>query len=104
MSRPKRTSKFSEVNVQDLKQYSRVDYNDDDRLFETILEGAKNHIRIYTGLADEKLDTLPDSVIALLIISNEMYDNREGTRNDNKSVKFNELLDRILGSHSINLL
>ena len=96
--------KFTEVTIEDLKNYCRVDYDDDDTLFSTILEGAKAHIRTYTGLNDIKLDTLPDTTIALFIISNEMYDNREGTRNDNKSVKFNEVLDRILGSHSINLL
>ncbi|OLS02421.1 head-tail connector protein [Tissierella creatinophila] len=96
--------KFTEVTIDEVKNYCRVDYDDDNILFTAILDGAKAHVRTYTGLKDDKLDTLPDTTIALLVISNEMYDNREGTRNDNKSVKFNEVLDRILGSHSINLL
>ena len=95
---------FSEVTVNDLKDYAKVDHNDEDALFKTILEGAKSHIRTYTGLTDEKLDTLPDMAIALYVIANEMYENRTGTSIYNKASKFNELLDRILGSHSVNLL
>lgn len=96
--------KFSEVTVNDLKDYARVDHDDEDLLFETILEAARSHIRAYTGLTDEILDTLPDTTIALYVIANEMYENRTGTSIDNKASKFNELLDRILGSHSVNLL
>ncbi len=96
--------KFSEVTINDLKDYARIDHNEEDVLFTSILEGAKSHIRAYTGLTDEKLDTLPDTTIALYVIANEMYENRTGTSIDNKASKFNELLDRILGSHSVNLL
>ena len=96
--------KFSEVTVNDLKDYAKVDHDVEDRLFGTILEAAKSHIRAYTGLDNEKLDTLPDTTIALYVIANEMYENRTGTSIDNKASKFNELLDRILGSHSVNLL
>lgn len=96
--------KFSEVTVNDLKDYARVDHDEEDTLFGIILEGAKSHIRAYTGLTDEILDTLPDTTIALYVIANEMYENRTGTSIDNKASKFNELLDRILGSHSVNLL
>lgn len=96
--------KFSEVTINDLKDYARVDHEEENILFATILEAAKSHIRTYTGLTDEKLDTLPDMTIALYVIANEMYENRTGTSIDNKASKFNELLDRILGSHSVNLL
>lgn len=96
--------KFSEVTINNLKDYARVDHNDEDVLFQAILEGAKSHIRAYTGLTDEKLDALPDITIALYVIANEMYENRTGINFENKTSKFNELLDRILGSHSVNLL
>lgn len=96
--------KFSEVTIDNLKDYARIEHNEEDILFATILEGAKSHIRAYTGLNDEELDTLPDTTIALYVIANEMYENRTGTSIDNKASKFNELLDRILGSHSVNLL
>lgn len=96
--------KFSEATIEDLKAYARVEHDNEDLLFGTILDAAKGHIRIYTGLDDAKLDALPDVSIALLTISNEMYEIRTATRLDNKASKINELLDRILGSHSINLL
>lgn len=96
--------KFTEITVDQIKSYARVEHDEEDDLFQTILEGAKSHIRNYTGLKNEKLDELPDTTIALYVISTEMYENRTGTRFDGKSGKMNELLDRILGTHSFNLL
>lgn len=96
--------KFSEVTIKEIKDYARVEYDDEDNLFTSILLGAKAHIRAYTGLKDEKLDELDDTVIALYIISNEMYENRVMTNTDSRNSKLNEVLERILGSHSVNLL
>lgn len=96
--------KFSEVTIQELKDYARVDSTEEDAIFQAILLGAKSHVRTFTGLEDGKLDELADTTIALYVIANEMYENRVGTDPGNRTNKFNELLDRILGSHSINLL
>ena len=96
--------KFTEAKIENIKQYCRVEHDDENSLFQIILMGAKSHIRTYTGLEDEKLDELSDVTIALFVIASEMYENRIGTNTGNKNNKFNELLDRILGSHSINLL
>lgn len=96
--------KFTEVTIKQIKTYTRVEHDEEDDLFQVILDGARSHIRNYTGLTDERLDKLPDTVIALYVISTEMYENRTGTRYDGKSGKMNELLDRILGTHSVNLL
>lgn len=93
---------FSGVTLADCKDYLRIDGTEDDVLIQQFIDGAKSHIRAYTGLDDTKLDTLPDTVIALYVIVSEMYENRTAT--DAKGSKFNELLDRILGSHSVNLL
>lgn len=95
--------KISEVTVQDLKEYAR-EYNDDPetiRTFETILAAVKSYIKGYTGLSTEQMDTKEDLTIALQVLSNEMYDNRTFTvEND----KVNTVIKSILDMHSINLL
>lgn len=94
--------KFSEVTISDLKEYAKIDYDDDDALLQAILDGAKSHVRAYTGLPNTELDEKPDTSIALLILANDMYGNRMAT--DGGNGKINIVLDRILGSYSTNLL
>ncbi|MEH7391768.1 head-tail connector protein [Bacillus sp. JJ1474] len=95
--------KISEVTIQDLKEYAR-EYNDDpvtNRTFETILTAVKSYIQGYTGLSVEQMDTKEDLVIAMKVLSNEMYDNRTFTvEND----KVNTVIKSILDMHSVNLL
>lgn len=95
--------KISEVTRQNLKEYAR-EYNDDietNNMFDLILAAGKSYIKSYTGLSDEQLDTKEDITIVLFILSNEMYDNRVLTvEND----KVNPVVKSILEMHSINLL
>lgn len=93
--------KISEVTIIDLKEYANVSHNLDDVLFNTILIGAKAYIKSYTGLSNEKLDEKEDLTIALMILANEMYDNRAYTVENDKA---NKVVNSILDMHSINLL
>lgn len=93
--------KISEVTIQDLKEYAHVYHDQDDRLFESILSSSKAYIKSYTGLSDEEMDTKEDLVAVLLTLSNELYDNRAFTvEND----KVNAVVKSILNMHSVNLL
>lgn len=96
-------TKISELTVSDLMNYAH-EYSDDPetiKLFSTILIASKGYIKGYTGLSDEQLDEIPDLIIALKIIANELYDNRAMTvQND----KVNPVVKTILDMHSINLL
>lgn len=93
--------KISEVTTTDLKEYAHVYNNDDDKLFSNILAACKSYIKNYTGLSIEQMDTKEDLTIALMVLSNEMYDNRTFTVQDDK---VNKVIKSILDMHSINLL
>lgn len=93
--------KISEVTIGTLKEYAHVYHDEDDTLFDAILIGCKHYIKGYTGLSDDLMDTKEDLTIALQVLSNEMYDNRTYTvEND----KVNMVVKSILDMHSINLL
>jgi uncharacterized phage protein (predicted DNA packaging) len=68
--------KVSEITIEVLKNYVRVDFNDDDTLLNAILVGSKSFVAGYTGLTTEDLDLYEDITIAVLVISAEMYENR----------------------------
>ena len=93
--------KISEVTITNLKEYANVGHALDDKLFQDILLATKSYIKGYTGLTLEQLDEKEDLTIALMILANEMYDNRAYTvEND----KVNKIVNSILDMHSINLL
>lgn len=96
--------KISEVSIYDLMKYAREDDTTDADIiksFETILVSTKSFIKSYTGLTVEELDTKEDLTIALMILSNEMYENRiYSVQND----KVNKVIYTILNMHSKNLL
>ncbi|ODG93732.1 hypothetical protein BED47_00755 [Gottfriedia luciferensis] len=94
---------ISEVTEQELIEYAREDADDPEvfKAFNIILAACKSYIRSYTGLTDELIDTKEDLTIALMVLANEMYENRTFTvEND----KVNVVVKTILNMHSINLL
>lgn len=93
--------KISEVTIDELKEYANVDHNLDDKLFTNILAASKSYIKSYTGLDETSLDKKEDLTIALMILCNEMYDNRAYTVENDKA---NKVVNSILDMHSINLL
>lgn len=93
--------KISEVTIQDIKDYARIEHSEDDPLFNIILDSIKSHILSYTGLDAESVDAKEDLTMALLVLSNEMYENRVYTVKDNK---VNAVVESILNKHCINLL
>ena len=93
--------KISEVTIEDLKEYAHVYHLEDDKLFKSILIACKSYIKGYTGLTVEQMDAKDDLTMALFVLSNELYDNRTFTvEND----KVNVVIKSILDMHSINLL
>lgn len=93
--------KISEVTIDDLKEYANVDHDYDNKIFNNILLSSKAYIKSYTGLNEEQIDSKEELTIALMILCNEMYENRIYTvEND----KVNKIVNSILDMHSINLL
>lgn len=93
--------KISEVTIEELKEYANVEHELDDKLFQAILMTTKSYIKNYTGLTLEQMDNKEDLTIALMILANEMYDNRSYTVDNDKA---NKVVNSILDMHSINLL
>ncbi len=94
-------SKVSDITTNDIAEYIRlVEYTpEDENTLTNLLEIAKTFISNYTGQAD--LDKYPDFVIVVLVLCQDMWDNRT-LYVDKASLSYP--VETILGMHSINLL
>ena len=96
-------AKVSEVTSSDLAEYLRVGEvtESEEGFLSTIIDAAKSYMCKYTGLAAEQLDESSDLVIALLVLAQDMYDNRALYVD---STNVNIAVQSILDMHSVNLL
>lgn len=96
-------SKVSKVTSTDLAEYLRVgEVTDSEEGFlNTIIGAATAYMRKYTGLTSEQLDESSDLVVALLVLCQDMYDNR-ALYVDSANVSLT--VQSILDMHSVNLL
>ncbi len=97
-------NKISQITATDLAEYIRIDEPldaDTTNLLNNLLSVAKTFVCQYTGRTPDECDTFPDFVIVILILVQDMYDNRTlYIEKDN----LNKVVDCILGMHSVNLL
>lgn len=96
-------SKVSDITYQDVADYLRlveIDNNEMNTL-NTLINVSKSFISNYTGRSIEELDNYRDFVIVVLILCQDMWDNRT-LYVDNKNL--NRVIESILGLHSVNLL
>lgn len=96
-------SAVSQITAQDVADYLRISEvtQDDTNTLNTLLTVAKAYITQYTGQTLENLDTLPDIIIVVFILCQDMWDNR-ALYVDSSNV--NKVVESILGLHSVNLL
>jgi len=96
-------TKVSDITTTDLAEYIRIDEvtSDDENLLNSLLNVAKNFIISYTGRQADELDNYQDFVIVVLVLVQDMWDNR--TLYVDKS-NLNKVVESILGLHSVNLL
>ena len=88
---------MQEVQVAD---YLRLDdYREEE--IKRLLDTAKAFIRSYTGLTDEEIDTHEDFYIVVLVLCQDMYDNRCMYVDKGN---LNKVVETILGMHCVNLL
>lgn len=94
-------SKVSDIEVEDIADYLRIDEltESDKQMLNNLLGIAKTYIESYTGL--DNLDKYPEFVIVVLILCQDMYDNRTMYVD---STNLNTVVETILGMHSVNLL
>lgn len=96
--------KISEITASDCAEYIRIDEELDQSLTNELnnyLSIAKTFVSQYTGRTPEECDTFPDFVIVVLILVQDMYDNRALYID---KTNLNKVVDCILGMHSVNLL
>lgn len=95
--------KVSEVTSTDLAEFLRVGEvtESEEGFLTTIIGAAKSYMCKYTGLTAEQLDESSDLVFALLVLCDDMYDNRALYVD---SANVNLAVQSILDMHSVNLL
>ena len=96
-------SKVSDITVDSVAEYLRLDEVTESEIntLTTLLSVAVSFIKSYTGLDDEGVDKYPEFVIVVLILCQDMWDNRT-LYVDGKDL--NNTVQSILAMHSVNLL
>lgn len=96
-------AKVSEVTSTDLAEYLRVGEvtASEEGFLNTIIGAATAYMRKYTGLTTAQLDESQDFVPVLLVLCQDMYDNRALYVD---SANVNRMVQSILDMHSVNLL
>ena len=96
-------TKVSEITAQDLADYLRIAEltQDETNTLNTLLTVAKTYVTSYTGQTLEALDEFKDIIVVVLILVQDMYDNRTLYVEDSN---VNKVVESILGLHSVNLL
>ena len=94
-------SKVSDITVESVAEYLRLDEVSDEEknTLTTLISIATSFIKNYTGIDD--LDKYPEFVIVVLILCQDMFDNRT-MYVDSKDL--NNTVQSILAMHSVNLL
>ena len=96
-------STVSQITAQDVADYLRICEvtQDDLNTLNTLLTVAKSYVTQYTGRTLAQLDTLQDIIIVVLILCQDMWDNRTLYVDSSNA---NKVVESILGLHSVNLL
>lgn len=95
--------KVSDITAQDVADYLRIAEltTSDENYLTTLIEVSKDYILKYTGIEEENLDNYKDFIIVVLILCQDMYDNRSRYV-DNTNL--NNTVETILSLHQRNLL
>lgn len=94
-------AKVSDITYQDVADYIRLDEitAGDQNTLNNLINISITFIKNYTGLED--IDPYKDFIIVVLILCQDMWDNRT-LYVDNSNL--NKVVETILGLHQINLL
>ncbi|PEN61619.1 head-tail connector protein [Bacillus wiedmannii] len=90
--------KITELDLQMVKDYLRIDHEDDDVLLSTMLSAAKSFIQSYLKKKFTEFDEIPEEfTIACLALTSHWYEKREiqseKASKDELSYVFSGLLD-----------
>lgn len=96
-------TKVSEITAQDVAEYLRLPEvtEDDINTLNNLIGISKAFISNYTGRTIEELDNYQDFVIVSFVLCQDMWDTRTLYVD---SSNLNNVIETILGMHSVNLL
>ena len=96
-------NKVSDITEESVADYLRLDEVTDSEIntLAMLISIATSYIKSYTGLDDAGVDKYPEFVIVVLILCQDMWDNRT-MYVDSKDL--NNTVQSILAMHSVNLL
>ena len=93
--------KISTLNLLSVKQYLRIDTDEDDELLGGIMLAAEGLIVSLTGLPAEAVRDVPEMGYAYLCICQQMYDVRDMTVSKDS---LNPIVQQIIYAHAVNYL
>lgn len=98
-----KVSKVSDITVESVAEHLRLDEvsEEEKNTLTTLISIATSYIKSYTGLDDAGVDKYHEFVIVVLILCQDMWDNRT-MYVDSKNL--NNTVQSILAMHSVNLL
>lgn len=96
-------TQVSDITYSDVAEYLRLAEvtASDQNYLTTLINVALTFIANYTGLSQDDLDNYQDFVIVVFVLCQDMYDNRAYYV---EKGNLNNVVESILGMHSINLL
>lgn len=96
-------TKVSDITYTDVADYLRLSEvtTSDQNYLTALINVALMFISNYTGIASDDLDSYQDFVIVVFVLCQDMYDNRALYV---EKGNLNNVVESILGLHSINLL
>lgn len=93
--------KTSELTLDVIKQYLRIDGNDDDILLNAFLSASIQYCTSYMGCTVEDLEKYDDVTIVILALISDSYEVRQFTTS---TVTTNPIMQGVLDLHCSNFL
>ena len=93
--------KISTLDLSSVKQYLRIDTEEDDELLGGIMDAAEGLIVSLTGLSAETVRDISEMGYAYLCICQQMYDVRDMTVSKDS---LNPIAQQIIYAHAVNYL
>lgn len=93
--------KISALSLSEVKQWLRIEYDEDDALVAQIMDAAKSQLVGMTGLTEETVCSIPEMGYAYLCLCQQMYDVRDLTVGRDS---INPNVMQIVRMHAVNYL
>lgn len=93
--------KVSELNLDTIKHYLRIDGNDDDILLDALLKFSIQYCTSYMGCTVEELEKYEDVTIVILALISDSYEVRQFTTS---TITLNPIMQGVLDLHCGNFL